>query len=337
MRGFSQGIFAVLLIFLGISENTRADKVEAKIGHMPITDHLLLGIAHEQQGTSFKSLSLTTLKFTDWATLSEAVRSGSLDGALLLAPLAFQTKLKGTPIKIVLLGHRDGSALIVKSGETIKSPEDLKGTTIAIPSRFSTHNMLLHRYVTQAGLRYGTDFQTLDLAPPEMPSALAGRSIDGYIVAEPFGAKAEKLGVGKVLVLSSEIWKHHPDCLLVVREEFIVQHPEATLELVAALVRAGIFAESDRAAAANIGSRFLGHDEKLILHALTVPSTDRVTYYNLSPDKKELAELQDYMADNQGLFPKKVNLEELVDSSFAEKMYGAIPGQPESPQQKTAR
>src|SRR3989338_10497111 len=120
------------------AEKITDTKAKTKIGFLPITDHLLLGISKERDGANFKNLELETTKFGDWATISEALRSGNLDGAFLLAPLAYQSKLKDAPVKVVMLGHRDGSALIVKVRDGINTVKDLKGTTIAIPHRFST-------------------------------------------------------------------------------------------------------------------------------------------------------------------------------------------------------
>ncbi len=183
--------------------------------------------------------------------------------------------------------------------------------------------MLLHLYTSQAGLKYGEDFKTLEMAPPEMPAALAQGNIDGYIVAEPFGAKGELLGAGKVLVLSSQIWEHHPDCVLVVREDYLNAHPEAMDELAVSLIKAGIFAEEHREEAAEIGNRFLGQPRDALLKALTEPK-DRVTFYDLYPKKEEFTRLQDYMADPMDLFPVKVNMDELVDTQFAERAYHVL-------------
>ena len=316
-------LFVLVFGLTSCASRVLEEKTQTKIGFMPITDHLILGIAKEHDNANYTHLNLETVKFSDWATLAESLRSGSLDGAILLAPLAFQVKLAGAPVKVTMLTHRDGSALVVAVNEGINSVQDLRGKTIAIPHRFSTHNMLLHMYTTAAGLAYGKDFQTVEMAPSEMVSALATHKIDGYIVAEPFGAKGEILGVGKVLVLSNKIWEHHPDCILVMREEYLNEHPEAMDELALSLINAGIFAEQNREQAAEIGEKFLGHPKNVLLKSLTDPK-ERVTFYDLLPNLGEFTQLQNYMADNMGLFPKKVNMSELVDTSFAERAYSVL-------------
>lgn len=313
----------ILILITNCSSQDISSKVHTRIGYIPITDHLILGITKEQDSTNYQQIDLDPIRFSDTGSVLEGVRSGSLEGGLVLAPLAFQAKLKGAPIKIVLLGHRDGSSLIVNVKKGINSVQDLKGKTIAIPHRFSTHNMLLHLYTSKAGLKYGEDFKTIEMLPPEMPAALAGGSIDGFIVAEPMGARAELLGVGKVLVLSNQIWEHHPDCVLVMREDYLNAHPEAMDELAASLIKAGIFAEENRDQATKIGSSFLGQPLDAVRKAMLEPK-ERVTFYDLYPRKEEFTQLQDYMADKMGLFPQKVNMDELVDTQYAESAYQKI-------------
>jgi NitT/TauT family transport system substrate-binding protein len=298
-------------------------KVPTRIGYIPITDHLLLGVAAAHDNATYKNLDLEPMRFNDMGTIAEGIRAGSLDGGIIFAPLAFQARLKGIPIKLVLLGHRDGSGLVVRLKPEIKTAGDLRGATIAIPHRFSTHNMLLHMFTSNAGLKYGTDFNVIEMPPTEMPSGLAGGNIDGYIVAEPIVSIGELMGVGHVLVLSHDIWKHHPDCVLVMREEYLKNNPQAAQEFLSSFIKAGEWVESHRLEAAEIGHTFLGQPQNALVHALT-ESADRVTFRNLVPVKEELEKVQNYMAENLGSFPQKINMNELLDTSFALKAAGEI-------------
>ena len=65
------------------------------------------------------------------------------------------------------------------------------------------------------------DLNVVELSPTEMPSALGNGQIDGYCVAEPFGAMAVNLGVGKVLFSSEDLWKDSMCCGLVLTDKFI--------------------------------------------------------------------------------------------------------------------
>ena len=59
-----------------------------------------------------------------------------------------------------------------------------------------------------------------------MPSALASGQIDGYCVAEPFGAMGVSTGAGKVLYSSEELWDDSICCGLVLTDSFIENRAE---------------------------------------------------------------------------------------------------------------
>jgi NitT/TauT family transport system substrate-binding protein len=58
------------------------------------------------------------------------------------------------------------------------------------------------------------DIQFVVLPPPDMPTSLASGAIDAYFVGEPFCAKAELDGIGRILyyariygrILSPVLW-----------------------------------------------------------------------------------------------------------------------------------
>ena len=51
-----------------------------------------------------------------------------------------------------------------------------------------------------------------------MVPALAAHHIAGYIVAEPFNATAETLGIGKILRFTGDVWKDHACCVVFMHE-----------------------------------------------------------------------------------------------------------------------
>ncbi len=132
------------------------------------------------------------------------------------------------------------------------------------------------------------------MAPPEMVQALAGGRIDGFIVAEPFGAQAEIQGVGRVFTLSKEIWPGHICCVLNIREEFIQARPEAVRELVAGLAATGRYIEANRREAAARSVKYLGQAPAVIEFVLTRPP-DRVTYHDLFPAAADFAATREQM------------------------------------------
>jgi NitT/TauT family transport system substrate-binding protein len=300
---------AVLALLALPGSGLAAEKTRVRLGYLPITDHLtVIAAAHP----AFAKVAPDPVKFGSWPELAEAVKAGAVDGAFLLAPIALTLRQQGVPIKLVMLGHRNGSVLTV--AKEIGSVADLKGKVIAIPSRFSTHNLLLRRLLAKAGLDADKDVQLVEVPPPEMVQALATKRVSAFIVAEPFGAQAELKGVGKVLLLSKDVWPNHICCVLVLREDLIKAHPAAVQELVNEIANAGRLAAAHPEQAAELSKRFLGQDPAVVLQALTKPR-GRVNYVDLVPTIGDLAETQDELAHAK--LPVQVDLAAFLDDHFA--------------------
>ena len=125
---------------------------------------------HSERGSFFKSR-----KFTDWPTVKEALIAREIGAAFILAPMAMQLRADGVPVKIVYLGHRDGTAIMVGKDSGISNFGDLRGKTVAIPSRFANQNLLMHKMMKQWGMPYDS-IELREVPPPEHPSALQSGS-----------------------------------------------------------------------------------------------------------------------------------------------------------------
>lgn len=226
------GILALSLTACGKKSD---DSNTIKIAYLPIT-HSLAVLETADELAEKDGLQVELVKYGSWNELMDALNSGRVDGASVLIELAMKSKEQGVGIKAVALGHKDGNVIITSSD--IASAEDLKGKTIAIPHRQSSHNILLNDALATAGLTID-DINVTELAPTEMPSALAGGQIDGYCVAEPFGAKAVSMGAGKVLFTSEELWKDSLCCGLVLTDSFIENHSENAKTFVDSYKQAG--------------------------------------------------------------------------------------------------
>ena len=309
---------ALTLAWLGIAPALQAESATGKptltIGYLPITDHLTI-IAKERK--TFTQSELKPVKFGSWPELAEALKAGAVDGAFVLSPIAINLRQKGAPLRAVLLGHRNGSVITVRADGEIHTPADLKGHTIAIPSRFSTHNILLHRLLAKFKLDPDKDLKIIELAPPEMVNALATKRIDAFIVAEPFGAQAELQKVGRVLILSKDIWPDHICCVLNLQQKVIDERPEAVQELISALIATGHEITQDPGAAAKSSKALLGQKPEVIEHVLTTPK-DRVTYEKLVPELADFVATQDALI-NLGVLKERIDLKAYLDDHFARK------------------
>ncbi|MBO8169860.1 MAG: ABC transporter substrate-binding protein [Thermoanaerobacteraceae bacterium] len=294
---------------LGCSNNS--GKPVLRVGYLPITDHLTI-IAHDQ--TEYTSVHIQPVKFASWPALAEALKTGAIEAGFTLTPIGLKLRQDGVPIKAVALGHRNGSAITVKNDDSIQTVEDLTGHKIAIPSPFSTHNIIIRKILDERGIDAEKKVVLIDMAPPEMVSALANGQIDGFVVAEPFGGQAELQGTGRVLMLSKDIWPDHICCVLNVREEALKANPEGVQELVQSMVAAGKFIEGNSEEAARLSVNYLGQRPEVIQYVLENP-TDRVTFDNLRPEVKDFSDTQDLML-RFGIAASKVNLNQYLDLRF---------------------
>jgi len=233
----------------------------------------------------------------------------AIDGASVLIQLAMNAKEKYVDLKAVALGHRDVKVLI--GGKDIASVEDLKGKSFAIPSRFSTHNILLYEMLKKHGIGYD-EVDVVELPPAEMPAALAEGRIAGYVVAEPFGAMSVALENGKVLYQSEEIWQDSIDCGLVLRGDFIENNKALVESFVADYVAGGELAEhKDEHTYAVVDDYLTVEKDVLDL------SLEWISYDNLSIEEDSYTILRDALIE-MGLSENPPMYEEFVDASFVD-------------------
>jgi NitT/TauT family transport system substrate-binding protein len=279
---------------------------------------------HSTSGTRFKAQ-----KFTDFPSMKEALIARKIDATFMIAPLAMKLVADGVPVKILYLGHRDGTALIVPVDSPITDFKGLRGKKVAIPSRFSNQNLLMRRMMKLNGMG-PTDIELKELPPPEHPSALAARAIDAYIIGEPHAAAAEMQGLGRVLYQAGDMWPGFISCVLVVRQERIDGDRELIQELVDGIAASGEWLDEDLAqgaqhrkdAAVVVGKMFYNQDPKLLEFVLTKPA-DRVRYTDLVPPRESFDEIMD-LAVEMGVIDRRMRFEAYCDTSFAEDL-GFVP------------
>lgn len=225
------------------SGDNNSDSNTVKIAYLPIT-HALPVFEEAKELEQETGLKVELVKYGSWPELMDALNTGRVDGASVLIELAMKSAQEGVGIKAVALGHKDGNVIVVS--KDISSAEDMKGKTFAIPHRQSSHNILLNDALEKGGLTVD-DINITELAPTEMPSALASGQIDGYCVAEPFGAMSVFMDYGKVLYTSEELWENSLCCGLVLTDSFIDNRPEDAKEFVEKYKEAGKNLTSDKA------------------------------------------------------------------------------------------
>ena len=241
------------------SEDGTGEVTTLKIAYLPITHALPLFEASKLLEERGSNVQIELVKYGGWSELMDALNTGRVDGASVLIEMAMKAKEQGIPLTLELLGHRDGNVVI--TSDAIQNAENLAGKTFAIPNPQSSHNILLQILLEKNGLTK-EDINIVEMTPAEMPSALQNGQIDGYCVAEPFGAKAVDAGIGHVFATSEELWPDSICCGIVLNEEAVAGKEEALKVFRNAYKEAGD--ALDEAESTAIATEYLGQNTEIV-------------------------------------------------------------------------
>ena len=217
-----------------------------RVGFIAVTCHLTCPV------TNFINEKMTgdgifePIRFNGWPELKETFLANDLEATFILAPLAMSLREQGVPIKIVYLGHRDGTTMMVHKDSKIFRIEDLRGCKIAIPNRFSNQSLIIFKAFKERGMKM-SDVRLLEMPPPDMPAALYSRSVDAIISGEPFTAQSEMDGYGRVLFMTKDVWPDFISCVLAVSERVIQTRRAEVQRLVDGIAKSGKWLDRDMA------------------------------------------------------------------------------------------
>jgi NitT/TauT family transport system substrate-binding protein len=288
-----------------------------RVGFLPVTCHLTCPVTHYVNEQMNGDGIFQPVRFSGFAELKEAFLSGHLKATFILAPLAMTLREQGVPIKIVYLGHRDGTTMMVHKDSGIYRIEDLRGKTIAVPNRFSNQRLIIFKALKEHGLS-SDDVKLYEIPPPDMPATLLARGVDAVIAGEPLMAQTEMDGYGRVLFLTKDVWPEFISCVLVVSEDTIRDERERVQCLVDGIARSGKWLDQDMAhrmqAADFAGPQYYHQDPQLLRFVLSKPP-DRVKYTNLRVRRADFEEIE-ALGVEAGILQGTAHFDDYADSSF---------------------
>lgn len=294
-----------------------AESQKYRLGFLPVTCHLTCPVTDYINKQMTGEGLFQPLRFSGWPELKEAYLSGETKATFILAPMAIALREQGVPIKVVYLGHRDGSAVVVHKDSGIFSMQNLRGKRVAVPNRFSNQRLLIFKALRDAGMTVD-DIELIEMPPPDMPAALSVRAVDAISSGEPFMGQAELDGYGRVLWLTKDVWPNFISCVLAVHEDMIRDDREAVQTLVDGIAKSGKWIdqsmENRMNAAKFVAEGYYNQDPRLLEFVLSKPP-DRVTYTNLALRKKDFEEIEQLGRDS-GILAGTVSFEDYTDTSF---------------------
>jgi NitT/TauT family transport system substrate-binding protein len=293
-----------------------------RIGYLPVTCHLTCPVTDFINKQVDGQNSFEPVRFNGWPELKEAFLSKYTQASFILAPMAMALREQGVPIKIVYLGHRDGTAMMVHSDSQIFRIEDLRGKKVAVPNRYSNQRLLLFKVLKERGMTI-KDIQLMEMAPPDMPAALYSKAVDAISSGEPFMGQTEFDGYGRILYLTKDVWPNFISCVLAVHEDVIKNNRVQVQHLVDGIAKSGKWIDQTmdhRMQAAEISSRreYYNQNPKLMEFVLSKPP-DRVKYTRLRPLQKDFEEIQALAVEGGIMTEGKISFLDYVDPTFSEK------------------
>ncbi|MGH9530357.1 MAG: ABC transporter substrate-binding protein [Terriglobales bacterium] len=289
------------------------------VAYIPVTCQLTCPVTDYISKFSNSGEIFLPRLFQGFPEIKEALISNKVQAAFIVAPLAIALAAQGVPIKVVYLGHRYGSAVVVRKNGPVKTFSDLRGRVVAIPSRFSDERLLLFRAMKVWGMKPG-DIKMVEMAPPDVSGALAAGAIDGFSMGEPFPSQAEMGGYGRVLFQARKYWPDYMSCILVVRQDLIDSRPDVVQTLVDGIARSGLWLDKGKPqrddAADFVGRLYYNQKPALLRWALTKPM-DRIIYSPLAPRKADFDMVRDLMIET-GVLNKKIEFSDYTDTRFSD-------------------
>ncbi|WP_037303316.1 ABC transporter substrate-binding protein [Amycolatopsis orientalis] len=207
-------------------QKSQGAAAEVRLGYFPNVTHApaLIGVKQGFFAKELGSTKLTPQTFNAGPEEVNALLGDSLDIAFIGSGPAINafTKSKGA-IQLVSGAVTGGAQLVVKP--EIAAPEQLTGKNIATPSLANTQDVALKKFVAEKKL---PDVKITNLDNPKTFDAFKKGELDGGWLPEPWSSRLVLDAGAKVLVDEKNLWPEgkFPTTVVIVRSEFLQQHPE---------------------------------------------------------------------------------------------------------------
>ena len=244
------------------------DLVTLRLGYFPNITHApaLVGVA---EGTFAEALGadveLETITFNAGPSAIEALFAGQIDASYIGPNPAINgyVRSNGEALRVVAGATSGGALLIVRPDARIEEPADLAGRRIATPQLGNTQDVALRSYLAEHGLaarEQGGDVEVTPMSNADTLSLFSRGELDAAWVPEPWATRLVHEAGGEVFLDERELW---PDggfvtTHLIVRTEFLEQHPDIVERLVRGHVEAVEFIAAEPEEAKRVTNEAIG-------------------------------------------------------------------------------
>lgn len=251
---------------------------ELRLGYFPNITHApaLIGLNKGLFTAELGTTKLTPQSFNAGGDEIAALLGGSLDAGFIGSSPAINgfAKSNGQAVRLIAGSTSGGAQLVVSPA--ITSPAQLKGRIIATPQKGNTQDVALKKWLAGNNLEQGTGPDKVTVQNLDNPRTLdlykTGQLAGGWL-PEPWSSQLVNAGA-KVLVDEKSLWPNgqFPTTVLIVRTQYLQEHPDAVAALLRGEQKAVDFATSDPTAAKTVTNDAI---KQLTNATLPVPVLDR--------------------------------------------------------------
>ena len=252
---------SVLAVVTGCSRADRTDDAaaapadqgpasEVRLGYFPNVTHAsaLIGLDQNLFAQHLGNTKLVPTKFNAGPEEVNALLGGSLDiGFIGSGPaISAYSQSNGDAVRLIAGATSGGAQLVVKP--EINTPQDLQGKTVASPQLGNTQDVALKKWISEGKLS-GVNVQNIDNALT-LDQFKQG-AIQGAWLPEPWASRLVLEAGAKVLVDEKDLWPggQFPTTVLIVRTQFLREHPATVTAILQGLLDANTLADTDPAKA----------------------------------------------------------------------------------------
>ncbi|NUR93981.1 MAG: ABC transporter substrate-binding protein [Kribbellaceae bacterium] len=245
----------------GGSDDTQAaassDKgpaTELRLGYFPNVTHAaaLVGLGKGLFAKELGSTKLVPTKFNAGPEEVGALLGGSLDAGFIGSGPAINAyaKSNGEAVRLIAGATSGGAQLVVKP--SITKAADLIGKTVVTPQLGNTQDVALKKWL--AGQNLTGKVKVTNLENAQTLDAFKKGDVDAAWLPEPWSSRLVLDAGAKVLLDEASLWPDgkFPTTVLIVRTQFLQEHPETVKALLTGLLAAIDYSNTNTADAKTV-------------------------------------------------------------------------------------
>lgn len=272
--------------------------------------NLLKNQQHLEKRFAADSIAVEWSEFAAGPQMLEALNVGSIDIAYTGETPPIFAQAAGAPLVYVAFEPvgPQAEAILVQSDSTVQRVADLKGKRVALNKGSNVHYLLV-KALEEAGLKY-SDIVPTFLPPGDARPAFEQKSVDAWVIWDPFQAAAEKTLAARVLRDGKDIVQNRGFYLAT--RSFVDGEPELLKALLEELQTVSNWAKDNPKEVAQFLSAELGIPEDVL--ALAESRRD----YGIQPITTDVMAYQQNIAETfytLQLIPKQIDTTSAVWSS----------------------